>query len=214
MPSAHLFYAQALYRPRDAPAGDLLAASRVLDAAARSGRVPEAYALQGAVAKRRALLVTGPARTAELTSAFEYYSTELKRDLNAYYPAVNLVSLGVVLGLVHGDAGRRARGEAVIPLAIVAAETALERDERDFWAVASLAEIALMRAILSPSEESEAEAEAAYARAAALQPMAGDRGSAEEQLTRLIELGLPEGPIERARAALLGGDAPAGAAEG
>ena len=62
-----------------------------------------------------------------------------------------------------------------------------------------------MDAILAPSEETETAAEAAYARAATLRPMAGERSSAEEQLTRLVELGLPERPIGRCLAALTGG---------
>ena len=204
-PSAHLFYAQSLYRPRDATPDELLVAARVLDAVVARGRVPEAHALLGAIAKRRALLVPEPAREAELTRAFEDYSAELKLDLNGFYPAVNLVTLGVVLDRAYGDAERRARAARVIPLAVVAAETALERDPADFWAAVSLAELALMSAILSPSAEAEASAEAAYARAAALRPMPGERSSAEEQLARLVQLGLPEGPIGRARAALLGG---------
>ena len=204
-PSAHLFYAQSLYRPRDATPDELLVAARVLDAVVARGRVPEAHALLGAIAKRRALLVPEPSREAELTRAFEDYSAELKLDLNGFYPAVNLVTLGVVLDRAYGDAERRARAARVIPLAVVAAETALERDPADFWAAVSLAELALMSAILSPSAEAEASAEAAYARAAALRPMPGERSSAEEQLARLVQLGLPEGPIGRARAALLGG---------
>jgi tetratricopeptide (TPR) repeat protein len=200
LPSAHLLFAQALYRPDDATADDLLHAERVLDAVDRR-RVPEVHALLGAIAKRRAVVVTGPARVAELVRAFEDYSTELKRDLNGYYPAVNLVSLGVVLGLVHGDAERLERGKRVLPLAIVSAETALERDPTDFWPIVSLAELALMRAVLEPSDTTEARAEAAYARASAARPLAGDRDSAADQLTRLLELGLPARPIERARAA-------------
>jgi hypothetical protein len=207
-PSAHLFYAQSLYRPPDATPDELLVAARVLDAVVARGRVPEAHALLGAIAKRRALLVPEPAREAELTRAFEDYSAELKLDLNGFYPAVNLVTLGVVLDRAYGDAERRARAERVIPLAVVAAETALERDPADFWATVSLAELALMSAILAPSPAAEEAAEAAYARAGALRPMAGERSSAEEQLARLVELGLPEGPIARARAALTGAGGP------
>jgi hypothetical protein len=203
-PSAHLFYAQSLYRPKDATEEELREATGILDAVVAGGRVPEAHALLGAIAKRRALLVPEPARRAQLERSFEEYAAELRRDLNAFYPAVNLVTLGVALDRAYGDVPRRARAERVIPLAVVAAETALEIDPGDFWATVSLAELALMRALLAPSAEAESEAEAAYARAAALRPMAGDRNSAEEQLGRLIELGLPEGPVERARAALLG----------
>lgn len=204
MPSAHLLFAQALYRPDDATADELEDAERVLDAVVDRRQVPEIHALLGAIAKRRALVVTGPARVAELVRAFEDYSIELRRDLNGYYPAVNFVSLGVVLGLVHGDDERLVRAERVIPLAIAAAETALERDPKDFWPVVSQAEIALMQAILAPSDATEAAAEAAYARASALRPLAGDRDSAADQLRRLLALGLPAAPIERARAAFLG----------
>ncbi len=213
-PRAHLFYAQALYRPADASSDDLLRAEEVLDAVTARGGVPEAHALLGAIAKRRALLVPEPARRAELTRAFEDYSAELKLDLNGFYPAVNLVSLGVVLDRAYGDAERRARAERVIPLAVVAAETALERDPGDFWATVSLAELALMSAILAPSPQATAAAEAAYARAGALRPMAGERSSAEEQLARLVELGLPEEPVGRARAALIGGTSPDRGEEG
>jgi hypothetical protein len=201
-PSAHLLYAQSLYRPDDASADELLHAERVLDAVAKRRRVPEIHALLGAISKRRAVIVTGPARVAELRRAFEYYSAELRRDLNSYYAAVNFVSLGMVLGLVHGDADARGRAERVRLLAAVSAETALERDPDSFWPVVSLAELALITAIVEPSDETEAAAEAAYARAATLRPMAGDRDSAQDQLTRLVRLGLPEVPIERARVAL------------
>ena len=204
LPSAHLLFAQALYRPDDATADDLEQAERVLDAVVDRRHVPEINALLGAIGKRRAIVVTGPARVAELVRAFEDYSVELRRDLNGYYPAVNFVSLGVVLGLVHGDAERLVRAERVIPLAIAATETALERDPKDFWPVVSQAEIALMQAILAPSDATEAAAEAAYARASALRPLAGDRDSAADQLNRLLVLGLPEAPIQRARAAFLG----------
>lgn len=203
-PVAHQLYAQSLYRAEGASADDQVRAERVLEALLER-KVPETSALLGAIAKRRAGLLTGPARVAVLERAFDAYAVELRGDLNAFYPAVNVVSLGLLLGLVHGKADRLERAIRVRQVAVIGAENASERHPGDFWALASLAELQLAAFLTGEPGATIESVEAAYARASAIRPTPGELASAAGQLRWLAAMGLPPEPLERARAAVMSG---------
>lgn len=204
-PEAHLFYAQALYRPAGASLSDLKQAQDVLTwVLVKKPSQPETRALLGAVAKGRARLIdTADERRAELELALQSYRHDFERNLNLYYEGINVVMLSVVLFLVYGveEAGERAR--RVLPAVRVAAGLAVDRPDERFWATATLAECVLHEHFLDPSTGVE-DVRAAYAAAARLAPRAGDLSSSLTQLAFLERVGLPGEPLSAARAGLLG----------
>jgi len=205
-PDAHVYYAQSLYRPANAPTGDLDEAERVLKGVlVRRPGHPEVRALLGAVTKRRLRLRTEHAdRLPGLRDALEYYRYDVERNLNLYYEGVNVIAIGTVLALAYQDeaAGRLAR--ELLPAVRVAARLAAERPHERFWAVATVAECALHEHLLGGAVDVAA-VRAAYREAGAERPPEGDLTSTLTQLDFLAFLGLPEGPITEARRGLLEG---------
>jgi hypothetical protein len=205
-PEAHVYYAQALYRPSAAPRANLDEAERVLKKVlVRRPGHPEVRALLGAVAKRRLRLLDDPgARQAVLRAALDYYRYDVERNLNRYYEGVNVVGVGTVLALAYQDevAGKLAR--ELLPAVRVAARLAAERPDERYWAVASVAECTLCDHLLDgPSDPSAVRS--AYRLAGAQRPPDGDLDSTLTQLDFLTFLGLPEEPLAQARGGLLEG---------
>jgi hypothetical protein len=205
-PEAHVYYAQALYRPAAAPPATLDEAERVLkDVLVQRPGHPEVRALLGAVAKRRLRLLKDPgARRAVLSAALDYYRHDAERNLNRYYEGVNVVGVGTVLALAYQDelAGNLAR--ELLPAVRVAARLAAERRDERYWAMASVAECALCDHLLNGQSDPSA-VRSAYQAAGAERPLDGDLASTLTQLEFLSFLGLPEEPLAQARAGLLEG---------
>ena len=205
-PDAHVYYAQALYRPDNAPVEAYDAAQKVL-ARVRVKRPahPEVRAMLGAIAKRRARLRgNAEEREADLRLALDCYRGDYERNLNAYYEGINVAALGVVLAVAYGDeqAGRRAR--EILPAVRVAATLALRERPRDFWAAATVAECALHESLLGMEGPPVA---GAYGAAGALRPPKGDLDSTLFQLDFLERLGFPADVLTQARTGLLSGAA-------
>ena len=189
-PVWHQFLAQALYRPEEATRADVDAAEGILRHLATTRFAPETQALIGAAAKRRARLETDAhRRRGALRRALDAYRIELRADLNAYYPAVNAVALATVLGVVHGDGEAAAYARQVLPLAEVSSDEALHRDSGDFWAAATRADLALLRAVLHDEPSLRAACDR-YGDALALRPLPGEVESVRGQLEWLQEMGL------------------------
>jgi hypothetical protein len=202
-PDAHAFYAQALYRPKNASRDDLAEAERVLKVllTRRPGH-PEVRALLGAVLKRRLLHADSrDARLADLRAALGYYRHDLEHDLNRYYEGVNVVGLGTVLALTDGDDAAGALARELIPAVRVAARFAADRPAERYWALASIAECALHEHYLQGHSDS-ASVRTPYYKAGAEHPPDGDRRSTLDQLDFLAALGLPQGPLIQAREGL------------
>jgi hypothetical protein len=207
-PDAHVYYAQSLYRPENAPTGDLDEAERVLKGVlVRRPGHPEVRALLGAVTKRRLKLRAGLAdRLPGLRAALDYYRYDVERNLNLYYEGVNVVAIGTVLALAYQDdaAGRLAR--ELLPAVRVAARLAAERPYERFWAMATVAECTLHDHLLDGAADATA-VRAAYHAAGAERPLDGDLDSTLTQLNFLAFLGLPEGPLTEARRGVFDGAA-------
>jgi tetratricopeptide (TPR) repeat protein len=203
-PDAHVYYAQALYRPADADIEAFNKAEKVLRRVlARRSTHPEVRALLGALAKRRMRLRSGPAeREPDLRLALEMYRHDFERNLNAYYEGINVVAVAVVLALVYADAREGARARELLPAVRVAAGLARNSKPDDYWATATLAECALYESLLGLGESSIAEY---YRAAGAMRPDAASLQSTLFQLDFLKLLGLPLEPLVIAGNALRAG---------
>jgi tetratricopeptide (TPR) repeat protein len=204
-PEAHMYYAQALYRPEEANVEDYDEAEAVLAAVllARPGH-PEVWAALGAVAKRRSRRRRARARQEDdIRLAFRAYAHDYERDLDLFYEGINLVACGVVLELVHGDIAAGAQARRVVGAVRLAAELKLERDPRNFWAAVTAPEAALHAYLLGSSPTAE-EAIHGYARARAMSPTAGDLHSSLGQFDWLTEVGVDDQAIDASRRALGG----------
>jgi tetratricopeptide (TPR) repeat protein len=203
-PEAHVYYAQSLYRPKDAGVEDYDAAERALRRVlVKAPLHPEVHAMLGAVAKRRLQLRDTPEeREGDLRTALQSYRLDYERDLNAYYQGINVIAVAVALHTRYGDAeaGRSAR--ELVPAVRVAATLATRAHPDDFWAAATLAECALHEKLLGVGEP---DVHAAYRAAGALRPPGGDLDSTLSQLDLLRLLELPEEPLAAAEAGLLAG---------
>jgi hypothetical protein len=202
-PDAHVYYAQALYRPREARIEDYDEAERVLKSVlVKRPAHPEVRAMLGAIAKRRLRLRGTPEeREPDLRLAMESYAHDYERNLNAFYEGINVVAVATALHLGYGDeeAGRTAR--QLLPAVRVAATLALGVNARDYWAAATQAECSLHEALLGMHGPPVKDA---YRAAAALRPPQGDLDSTLFQLDFLARLGLPEEKLQHARDGLLG----------
>lgn len=203
-PEAHVYYAQALYRPSGATIETYDAAEEVLQRVkVMRPAHPEVRALLGAIAKRRLRLREDAAgREPDLRLAMESYRYDYERNLNSYYEGINVAAMAVALYLAYGDedAGRLAR--ELLPAVRVAARLALRISPGDYWAAATLAECALYESLLETGEGSFSEA---YRAAGALRPPRGDLDATLFQLDFLATLGLPPAPLDDARQALAAG---------
>lgn len=200
-PEAHLYYAQALYQPREASLAEYDAAERVLKRVlVKRPTQPEVRALLGALAKRRLQLrEDGSEREADLRLAMDMYRHDFERNLNAYYEGVNVVALATVLALAFGDQSEAARARELVPAVRLAAELAARSVPSDYWAVATVAECTLYESLLALGDRPIAQA---YATAAAMRPKQAFLDSTAFQLDFLESLGLPAGPLATARSAL------------
>jgi hypothetical protein len=203
-PDAHVFYAQALYRPEEAPVKDLDDAERILKRVlvARPGH-PEVRAAIGAVGKRRAGRrpdAAGQAR--DLRLAFRAYAHDYERNLSAYYEGVNLVAVGSVLARVHHDteAGTRARG--ALPAVRLAAELAVRQRPGDYWPAVTSAEAELHTLLLGGDGANLERVAASYRNAGELQPPRGDVDSSLSQLAWLARMGIDDKSLTIAAEAL------------
>ncbi len=79
-----------------------------------------------------------------LREAIEPYATGFRRDPGHYYSGINAVTLLHVLADLTGDDGERERREAMEGGLRWTLSTALERDARDYWARATLADLELL----------------------------------------------------------------------
>jgi tetratricopeptide (TPR) repeat protein len=202
-PDAHVYYALALYRPKDAGIDAYNAAQNALNRVlVKRPAHPEVRAMLGAIAKRRLRLCGPEEREPDLRLALDSYRADYERNLNAYYEGINVIAVGVVLDLLYGDrdAGRQVR--ELLPTVRVAATLAIRSNPRDYWAAATLAECVLHESLLGLGQASVADA---YRTAGALRPPAGDLDSTLFQLDFLRMLGLPEEPLASGEAALLAG---------
>jgi hypothetical protein len=203
-PDAHVFYAQALYRPADAPIEDLDDAERVLNrvVVARPGH-PEVRAAIGAVAKRRAGRHTDAARQArDLRLAFRAYAHDYERNLSAYYEGVNLVAVGSVLARVHHDREAATRARGALPAVRLAAELAVRQHPGDYWAAVTSAEAELHTLLLAGDGANLERVAAGYREAGALQPSRGDVDSSLSQLAWLGQMGIDHVSLKIAADAL------------
>jgi hypothetical protein len=204
-PEAHTYYAQTLYRPDSATVADYDNATTVLNAvlAKRPGHA-EVRAAIGAVAKRRAQRHAEPtAQVQDLGIALRAYAYDHERDLDAFYEGINVVACGTVLELVHGDAIAGAQARRLVDTVRLAAELKLQRDSRNFWAAATVAEADLYRHLLGLAVNAGASA-AGYAAARRLARGEGDLHSSAGQLRWLQDLGLEDPALVAAQAALGG----------
>ncbi len=221
-PDAYVYYAQALYRPRDADVASYDEAERILrQVILKRPTHPEVRAMLGAVAKRRASRRVGDEeRRGDLLLAMESYRLDYERNLNAHYEGINVVAIGVVLALRYDDLLARDLVRQLLPAVRVAAGVARESNPRDYWAFATLAECALHELLMGErgrpaSRDQRADAlrpvggdleiAAAYRQAGALRPTDGDLDSTLSQLGFLAVLGISPEPLSTARDALLAG---------
>ncbi len=202
-PDAHLYYAQALYRPADADIEAYKEAEKVLRRVlAMRPTHPEVRALLGALAKRRMRLRRNPAeRETDLRLALEMYRHDFEQNLNAYYEGINVVALATVLALVYGDEREGARARELLPTVRVAAGLAQDLRPDDYWATATLAECALYESLLGLGEPSIVEH---YRTTGAMRPGVASIESTLFQLDFLELLGLPVELLASARDALRG----------
>ncbi|MGO9489666.1 MAG: tetratricopeptide repeat-containing protein [Solirubrobacteraceae bacterium] len=200
-PEAHLCYAQALYRPREAGMADYDAAEKALKRVlVKRPTQPEVRALLGALAKRRLQLRENAGeKEADLRLALDMYRHDFEQNLNAYYEGVNVVALATVLALAFGDQSEAARARELVPAVRLAAELAARSVPSDYWAVATLAECTLYESLLAVGDRPVAQA---YAAAAAMRPRPAFLESTAFQLDFLESLGLPAAPLATARNAL------------
>jgi hypothetical protein len=203
-PQAHVYYAQALYFPKDAAVDAYDAAENVLNRLlVKRPAHPELRAMLGAIAKRRAGLRTDPkAREEDLRLALKSYRYDYERNLSAYYEGINVVAVAAALHLVYGDRGAGRRARELLPAVRVAAALAQGSNPDDYWAAVTLAECTLAELLLGAGRASVADA---YRAAGALRPPLADLDSTLFQLDFFGVLGLPSKPLSTARNALLAG---------
>jgi tetratricopeptide (TPR) repeat protein len=203
-PEAHVYYAQALYRPEDASIEAFDAAEKVLRRVlVKRHAHPEVRALLGAIAKRRARSRTSvEEREPDLRLAMESYRYDYERNLSAYYEGINVVAVAAALHLVYGDEGAGASARELLPAIRVAAALAQRSSPKDYWAAVTLAECTLYESLLGLGEPSFS---AAYRAAGALRPPRGSLKSTLFQLDFLRLLGLPEESLASAQQGLLAG---------
>jgi hypothetical protein len=201
-PEAHLYYAQALYRPKNAPVESYDAAERVLRRVLLKRPVqPEVRAMIGAIAKRRAgLRQTAAQREPDLRLAMDSYRYDYERQLNAFYEGINVIAVAVALHLRYGDESAGDRARELLPAVRLAAALALRAAPNDYWAAATVAECGLYESLLGVGGDSFAEG---YRVAGALRPRSGDLDATLFQLDFLRMLELPAEPIAAATQALL-----------
>jgi hypothetical protein len=207
-PEAHVYYAQSLYRAKQASPEELDEAERILKQVllVRQGH-PEVRALLGAVAKRRLVhheYENAAARKTDLQLAMDSYRYDFERNLNLYYEGINVVAIGVALAVGYQDDTARAHAQELLPAVRVAARLALDKPDERFWAKATLAECCLHERLLGFSEQPDA-VYAAYRAAGEERPPAGYLNSTISQLNFLREIGLPKPPLTEAQSGLLEG---------
>jgi hypothetical protein len=186
-PEWHQAYAMAIYMAEGAGEPEFRQARAVLENLGDEHR--ETRALLGAVGKRLALLEPDPIMRRPLIEAsLRAYEDEFGDDLNAFYPAINVVAVGMVLGQVHGDAAALARAEEVLAIALLGARKNLRRSQHDFWALASVADAAGLEAMMSGDPLDSAKE--LYAAALAENPPPGHVGSVVRQLHWLKAVGI------------------------
>jgi len=203
-PDAHVFYAQALYRPPEASVEHLDDAERVLNRVlvARPGH-PEVRAAIGAVAKRRAGRRTdAAAQVRDLRLAFRAYAHDYERDLSAYYEGVNLVAVGSVLARVHHDKEAATRSRGALPAVRLAAELAVRHRPGDYWPAVTSAEAELHALLLADDGANLERVAAGYRDAGALRPPRGDVDSSLSQLAWLAHMGIEDASLTIAADAL------------
>jgi tetratricopeptide (TPR) repeat protein len=201
-PEAHVYYAQALYRPADAGVEAYDAAERVLRRVlVMRSTHPEVRAMLGALAKRRMRTRgSAEAREPDIRLALEMYRHDYERDLNAYYEGINVVALATVLALVYADEREGRRARELVPAVRVAASLARSASlDDDYWAAATLAECVLYESLLDLGDSPIADS---YRAVGAMRPGAAALESTLFQLDFLQLLGLPTGPLASARDAL------------
>jgi hypothetical protein len=205
-PEAHIYYAQSLYRPKEAAPEALDEAEAVLKRIlVKHQSYPEARALLGAIAKRRLRFLTDrDARRRNLRLALDSYLYDFERNLNLYYEGINVVAISVALALNYGDTNAGRRAEDLLVTVRVAARLALRKPGEQYWAAATIAECQLHEHLLSPAQDTS-EVRAAYRVAGGQQPTDGDLDSTLTQLEFLRSLNLPDEPITAARDGLLDG---------
>lgn len=205
-PDVHIYYAQALYRAKQAETERLTKAEQILKRVlVKRPAQPEVRALLGAVAKRRARQQPdAAARNADLRLALDCYRYDFERNLNLYYEGINVIALSVALALGAHDNAARAHAVELLPAVRVAAKLALDKPDQRFWATATLAECALHEHLLGAGGSPDA-VYGAYHASSAQRPLQGDLDSTLSQLEFLRDIGLPGDPLDKARAGLLDG---------
>jgi hypothetical protein len=190
-PQAHVFLAQALYRPQDADVGALDRAEAILERLLEGNAgPPELWAAIGAISKRRSRRRDSDgARRADIRRALYAYATDYENDLNAYYEGVNVVACGLLLEQAHGDAQAGGLARAALPAVDFAARTALRHQPHEYWPAATVAELLLYRSVLD-LRATVGEVAEAYTAAGALAPARGSVHSSVTQLEWLGEQGL------------------------
>lgn len=201
-PDAHIYYAQSLYRPKDARPAALEEAEKVLARVRlRQPGHPEVRALLGAVIKRRLRQCEDRTeRRRMLRDAKEAYRHDFERNLNLYYEGVNVLALDVALAEVYGDQAAADDARKVLPVVRFAAQLATVRPDERYWAEATIAECALHQFLLDGGNLDTVRV--AYGSAGALYPPEGYLDSTQTQLGFLGDLGLPAEPLAVARGGL------------
>jgi hypothetical protein len=202
-PDAHLYYAQALYRPDNADIAALDAAERILQRLliARPGH-SEVRAALAAVAKRRSRRRTSDdARCSDLRVALALYLHDYQRDLDAFYEGINVVACGVALERIDGDADAGQLARRVLPAVQLAAELRLERDAANFWVAVTAAEASMYAYMLRLSRARE-RVLTVYTAAGRLRPEPGALHSSLTQFDWLADVGVRDPLVRDARAAL------------
>lgn len=205
-PAAYQQLAMALYQSPDATAADHARAEELLLEVRRAGGYPENDSLLGAVAKRRARLVTGADRRIELERARDAYRAEYLRNLNDHYAGINVLAVDAVLAHTGGDdtdvaADAAEELERLLPAVRLAAELRLRQAPADYWAHASRAEVELV-ARLGGASDSGGAVRAAYRGAAELRPLPAELASTRTQLDWYEAVGVPAAALALARAGL------------
>lgn len=192
-PDAHFYYAQGLYKPKDAAIGRFDQAEGVFKRLlVACPEFPEVWAGLGAIYKRRARRRTVPEESRrDVVLAMQAYEHDFDRDLRAFYEGINFVACGVLLERVYGDREGGDRARRALPVVAFAAERAARLAPRDFWAKVTVAEVRLYEALLGAGgANASADAVDAYADAGSLRPPAGYVDSALDQLRGLIQQGV------------------------
>ncbi len=191
-PAAHIFYAQALYRPAEVSVEAFDIAEGVLRRLIElRPEYPEAWSGLGAINKRRSSRRdSDELRQRDIEGALGAYAHEYERDLDAYYAGINVVACGAVLEIAFEDRRSGTRARRVLPAVRLAAELARDRDRSDFWAAVTIAEALLHEVLLDVGAADAERAIGAYEWAGALGPSAGAIDSSITQLEWLAHQGV------------------------